>query len=185
MRRPAFALRRLEDGSILSQSASPGSGRDPAPRKKLPLLLGLLCAYLAVMLPVTAVMESAYALLSDDWSFGFRNSHVSTALGLALFCILAAHHVYRIFTITALLRKAGSSVTHAKVYVIASCALLIVFALSIVVSFSPSTRRLEFHPDGLLLPGAGLSAAILIMLAWWVLLSTSRKVKAFQNTPTA
>ena len=150
-------------------------------REKLPTLVRLFCIYLVIMLPVMVIVEFVYALLSDDWSFGFRNSHVSSALGYVLFFILAGQHMYRIFTIAALLRRAQFSVANAKAYLIVSFAVIVLCALSMAVSLSPSTRLLQFSLDGMALPGGLLGFALTILLAWWILLSTSEKVRAFEN----
>jgi hypothetical protein len=75
-------------------------------------------------------------------------------------------HLYRIFTIAALSFRARFSIANAKAYLIVSFLL--------VVLFGAATGKLE---------GAGLASipAVGTTLPWWLYLSKSEKVRAFET----
>ena len=149
-------------------------------RRKLPVPLRLFCAYLIALLPVIAVLESAYVLLSDDWTFGFRNTHMSNLLGCVLFFLLVGQHMYRLFTLAAVMLKARFAVANAKVYLGVSAAMTFAFVLTVGVSYPQPGTLLRFHADEVILPGVILCAALALVLPWWIFLSTSKSVRAFE-----
>jgi hypothetical protein len=135
-------------------------------RVRLPVPLRFFLAYLITILPVIVFAQSAYLLLSDDWSFGLRSAKSAALAGYALFSVLVGQHLYRVFTIVALVARLRFAVSNAKIYLIASFVMIMLFSI-----------MLESATGA----GMALIPALGTTLPWWLYLSKSKRVRAFEN----
>ena len=153
-------------------------------KRVLPLPLKLFCIYLSIMFVISMGLQLLYAVLVDDWTFGLRDSFVIKLLISLGLCIVGAQHIYRIFTIVSLLRKARFAVANARAYLVATFAVVAVFVSSTIVTFPQSTTRNGAIWESIQIQNLGqacvlIAIALVLMLPWWIVLRSSKKVRAF------
>jgi hypothetical protein len=154
-------------------------------RNETPIQLRLFRIYLIAMLFVSMALELLYALLVDDWSLGLGNPHLAKGLTTAGVCIIAAHHLYRIFTIVSLFCQTKTSLANARSYLLVSIMVIALFVLSTTIAFSLPAKA-GGNGTVVVIQNLGqasilLGSALAILLPWWLILTRSRKVKEFES----